>query len=75
MASELRLDPEPEVDEGRERERVTIEQGASSLRDVLCLRVLDFEGGVPSEGFDVDGPDTNTMAQFNMSESPRMRLT
>ena len=55
VALELHFDPEAEVRDGRDAERVVMVRGARSLSDMLGLRDADWEGGAPSEEFDVDG--------------------
>jgi hypothetical protein len=51
----LRFDPEAEVDDGRDAERVVMVRGARSLSEMLGLRDIDWEGGVATGAFDVDG--------------------
>jgi hypothetical protein len=60
VALELRFDPEVEVTDGREAERVAIAWGASSLSGMLGLRIVDWEGGTLTEEFDVDGTNAYT---------------
>ena len=55
MALELRFDPEAEVGDGRDAERVIMGRGAHSLSDMLGLRDVDWEGGAPPGEFNVDG--------------------
>jgi hypothetical protein len=55
VASELRFDPEAEVGDGRDAERVVMAQGARSLSGMLGLREVDWEGGAPTGEFNVDG--------------------
>jgi len=50
IAGELRLDPEADVDEGRDTERVFMVRGGGSLRGVVRLRELDSEDGAFDEG-------------------------
>ena len=54
MALELRFDPEAEVDDGRDAERVVMARGARSLSDMLGLRDADREGGAPTGESDID---------------------
>ena len=62
VALELRFDPEAEVGDGRDAERVVMVQGARSLSEMLGLRDVGWEGGAPAGEFDVDGTtaDVNT---------------
>jgi hypothetical protein len=55
VALELRFDPETEVSDGRDAERVVMARGARSLSEMLGLRDVDWECGAPSGEFDVDG--------------------
>jgi hypothetical protein len=55
VALELRFDPEAEVGDGRDAERVVMARGARSLSDMLGLRDEDWEGGAPTGEFDVGG--------------------
>ena len=41
MALELRFDPEAELDDGRDVERVVMTRGVGSLSDMLGLRDAD----------------------------------
>jgi hypothetical protein len=55
VALELRFDPEVEVGDGRNAERVVMVRGARSLSEMIGLRDVDWEGGAPTGEFDVDG--------------------
>jgi hypothetical protein len=55
VALEPRFDPEAEVGDGRDAERVVMARGARSLSEMLGFRDVDWEGGAPSGEFDVDG--------------------
>ena len=55
MALQLHFDPEAEVGDGRDAERVVMVQGARSLSEMLGLRGVDWEGDAPTGEFDVDG--------------------
>ena len=55
MALEPRFDPEAEVGDGRDAERVVMARGARSLSEMLGFRDVDWEGGAPAGEFDVDG--------------------
>jgi len=50
IAGELRLDPEADVDEGRDTERVFMVRGGGSLRGVFRLRDLDSDDAAFDEG-------------------------
>jgi hypothetical protein len=64
-ASELRFDPEAEVADGRDAERVVMARGARSLSEILGLRDADWEGGAPTGEFDADGTTAVINAQSN----------
>jgi hypothetical protein len=55
VALELRFDPEAEVGDGRDVERVVMVRGARSSSEMIGLRDVDWEGGAPTGEFDVDG--------------------
>lgn len=55
MALELRFDPEAEVGDGRDPERVVMARGARSFSEMLGLRDVNWEGGAPIGEFNVDG--------------------
>jgi hypothetical protein len=55
VALELRFDPEANVTDGRDAERVVMAGRAGSFRDMLGLRDVGWEGGAPAGEFDVDG--------------------
>jgi hypothetical protein len=61
IAGELRLDPEADVDEGRDTERVFMVRGGGSLRGVVRLRDLDSEEAAFDEGCEVDGTTAETV--------------
>jgi hypothetical protein len=55
VALELRFDPETEVGDGRDAERVVMARGARSLSDMLGIQDADREGGASTDESGVDG--------------------
>ena len=60
VALELHFDPEVEVTDGREAERVAITWEVSSLSGMLGLQIVDWEGNTLTEEFDVNGTNAYT---------------
>ena len=55
VALELHFDPEAEVGDGRDAERVVMVRGARSLSEMIGLRDVDWEDSALTGEFDVDG--------------------
>lgn len=77
MALELRFDPEAEVGDGRDAERVVTARGAHSLSDMLGLRDADREGGASTGESEVEGTTAVINASSNKggSKNPVIRRT
>ena len=55
VALELHFDPEADVADGRDGERVAMAGRAGSFCDILGLRDVGWEGGAQAGECDVDG--------------------